>query len=161
MAAQVVLFGTTSREKDWRNNQVIPVLDTLDVTYFNPVVDNWTPDLAEKEAKALAEAETIVMVFDDTSPSFTGLAEAGWAALGAAQRGQQFVLYVDTDYQLNIPKEALVTEQAKEWAGYFKHWATSIRELTVRHAQEAELDTLHLCNSLDDVCDALRTIYAK
>ena len=159
MAEQVALFGSISREQDWRKEKVIPVLEALNVTYFNPVVDNWTPDLAEKEAAVMAQAETIVMIFDDSSPSFTGLAEAGWAALGAAQRGQNFVLYVDQAYELNIPQEVLSTPLAQEWGGYFKHWASSIRKLTVRHAQEAELETLYLCDSIEEVCETLKQIY--
>lgn len=161
MTEQVALFGSISKDKDWRKQLIIPLLEELNVSYFNPVVDKWTPDLAKKEAAIMAQAETIVMVFDDTSPSFTGLAEAGWAAVGVAQRGQHFVLYVDTSYELNIPNNLLTTDLAKEWAGYFKHWASSIRQLTVRHAQEANLETLHLCNSLDAVCDTLRQIYSK
>ena len=62
-------------------------------------------------------------------------------------------------YQLNIPQNILTTDLAKEWAGYFKHWATSVRELTCRHAQESDLETLYLCETMDEVCDTLKEIY--
>lgn len=159
MAVQVALFGAVSAEKDWRNNQVIPLLKKLNVTYFNPVVDNWTPERAPIEAQAMADAETIIMVFDNSSPAFTGLAEAGWAALGASQRGQNFILYIDMSYKLNIPESIITTDLAVEWSGYFKHWASSVRELTYRHAQESGLETLHLCDTMDKVCDKLKEIY--
>ena len=43
-----VFLGGTCNESTWRN-ELIPLLENAGVEYFNPVVDNWTPECQEEE----------------------------------------------------------------------------------------------------------------
>src|ERR1700682_3800918 len=93
---QVVLFGSIAGE--WRERQIIPVLNELGVTYYNPAKpDGWTHQAGDVEAQYMARCETVVMVFNASSPSFAALAETGWAALGCVTRNQHFILQIDLE----------------------------------------------------------------
>ena len=43
-----VFLGGTCNESTWRN-ELIPLLEKAGVEYFNPVVDDWTPECQEEE----------------------------------------------------------------------------------------------------------------
>jgi hypothetical protein len=99
---QVVLFGSIHGE--WRERHVIPVLTELGVTYYNPVQPlGWSQKAGDIEAEYMAGCETVVMVFNKTLPTFAGLAETGWAALGCMERRQHFIVQIDLDYVLRLP----------------------------------------------------------
>jgi hypothetical protein len=101
--AQVFLMGTIGGAYEdpnrdcWREDLVQPVLDELGVTYFNPVVSNWTEENAEIEARVIAQAETIVLVITASHPSIGSLAESGWAVLSAIEREQTIIVYIAPD----------------------------------------------------------------
>jgi hypothetical protein len=157
---QVVLFG--SIYGDWRENVIIPVLEELGVTYYNPVSETgWNKNLGDREADVMAHCETIIMVFNRTSPSFTSLAEAGWAALGAHVRGQTFIMQIDHDYTYQLPPALRDNADADEVRAWMQHWVTSSRYLTVKHAKEFNLPTLHIADTLDDIAAILRVKYRK
>lgn len=101
--AQVFLMGTVGGAYEdpardcWRENIVQPLLDELGVTYFNPVVSDFTDEDAEREARAIANAETIVLVITSTAPSVASLAESGWAVVSAIERDQTVIAYIQPE----------------------------------------------------------------
>jgi hypothetical protein len=101
------------------------------------------------------------MVVNRELPSFTSLAETGWAALGAMQRGQHFILQVDLDFTGELPETIRQSEEGQRWDNLFRHWTKSSRYLVVKHAQEFQIETLHLVKDMDGIIAALRAIYAK
>ncbi|MFN8374943.1 MAG: hypothetical protein U0694_18965 [Anaerolineae bacterium] len=155
---RVVLFGSISG--GWREKYIIPVLEEYGITYYNPVAPTgWTTIYGDREAELMAHCETIVIVINKTSAAFTSLAESGWAALGAAQRGQHFILQIDLDYMIDTEGAVTDTETGRSLQGYLKHWSTSSRYLVYKHAQEFRLDRIHLVNDMDGVIAKLRQIY--
>ncbi|MBX3086729.1 MAG: hypothetical protein KF716_34165 [Anaerolineae bacterium] len=157
---QVVLFGSISG--GWRERAVIPVLERLGVTYFNPASGgDWTPEMGRREGEAMAHAETILMVFTNDLPSFTGLAETGWAALGAVERGQLFILCLPSEnFRANTPWYL-------RWSGYvqritrlFNHYAKSSRLLVREHAAKFTHPNIHVVDSLEEAVTLLRQRYA-
>jgi hypothetical protein len=155
---QVVLFGSIMG--NWREDHIIPVLDELGVTYFNPAGANgWTTDMGDNEAEMMAHCETIVMVINTLRPSFTSLAETGWAALGAAERGQHFILQVDESFTYELSEAIRQAAGGAELAALMRHWTISSRYLVLRHARYFQLDRMHLVDNLDGVIARLRTIY--
>jgi len=98
--AQVVLLGTvggayTDANRDcWREDFVQPLLEELGVTYFNPVVENWTEESAAVEARVIAQAETLVLVITENHPSIGSLSESGWVILSALERDQNVIIYI-------------------------------------------------------------------
>ena len=155
---QVILFGSIAG--DWRENVIIPVLEELGVTYYNPVSETgWNTDLGDREAEVMAHCETIIMVLNRTSPSFTSLAETGWAALGAQVRGQTFILQIDHDLTYGLPESLQDHPDAQEVDAGLKHWVKSSRYLVDKHARQFNIPTMHVVDTLDDVVTVLRQNY--
>lgn len=101
--AQVFLMGTVGGSYEdpnrdcWREDVVQPILDELGVSYFNPVISDFTDEDAEREARAIANAETIILVITSTSPSVSSLAESGWAVVSALERDQTVIAYIEPE----------------------------------------------------------------
>ena len=129
-------------ERDcWREHVVQPLLDQLDVTYYNPVVEHWDDEKAREEAEAIANAETIVLVITQNHTSFGSLAESGWAVLSAIERDQTVIMFIaneqDNDDSLRARK--IVLSQAK--------------------TLNPHIDELIMVDDLDGVVEALRKYY--
>jgi hypothetical protein len=156
---QVVLFGSMSG--GWRERDIIPVLDQLGVTYFNPAVGGeWTPEMGKREAEAMVNGETVLMVFTNDLPAFTGLAETGWAALGASQRGQLFILCVLPDvFQEKIPWYLAWSSYVQRITRLYNHYAKSSRFLVMEHAAKFNSPNIRIVDSIEDVVRILRERY--
>ncbi|MEM9953553.1 MAG: hypothetical protein AAF846_18235 [Chloroflexota bacterium] len=157
---QVGLFG--SIRGNWREDHVIPVLKQLNVTYFHPgVVDaQWTQVMGLREADVLAQAETIVMVINHSTPGFGGLAEAGWAALGAAQRGQSFILHIPTGYKYE--GTGLAGVFGKKYVEMLDDYAGRTRFLVNEHAKRAQsvVNGLYVVENIEGVVKQLKELYS-
>lgn len=155
---QVVLFGSIAG--GWREQFIIPVLDEFGVSYYNPVQPNgWTEDAGEVEADVMASCETVVMVFNRTSPSFTALAETGWAALGCLLRNQHFILQIDLDYAFSLDPTLVTSSAGQDLNRMLQHWAVSGRYLVYKHAREFDHPRFHVVPDLPAVALKLREIY--
>ena len=89
------LFGTAGQSR-WRD-PVMTRLEQEGIPYFNPIVDEWTPECAPLEAENLATDKVLLFVVTGEEESFGSLAETGWAALSGMQNGQT-VLFVIQNY---------------------------------------------------------------
>ncbi len=156
---QVVLFGSIF--PDWREDHIIPVLEELGVTYFNPRLPGgwWYPEHGDQEAYFMAHCETIVQVFTTALPSFTALTETGWAALGAHLRGQTFIMQIDEDIQYGLPDSMKSAPEYEQLNRTLQHWATSSRYLVKKHAAEFNIPNMHVVPTLTDVARVLREKY--
>jgi hypothetical protein len=157
-APQVVLFGSIAGQ--WRERHVIPTLTELGVTYYNPVKpEGWTQQAGDVEAEFMAHCETVVMVFNQTLPSFGALAETGWAALGCVVRKQHFILQIELDFPLHLPPELTAMQTGKQLENDLQGWATRSRYLVYKHAREFTHPLLHLVDDVPAVAAKLREIY--
>lgn len=105
--SEVGLFGTCgSPASTWRQDIFIPELEKKDLAYFNPQVgpNEWTPEMATREAEHLASDEIIVLPISKETHGYGSLAEAGWAILSALLRGQRLGIYIEEDE--TIPEDA-------------------------------------------------------
>ncbi|MGJ3238775.1 MAG: hypothetical protein ACFE0Q_08730 [Anaerolineae bacterium] len=156
---QVALFG--SIKGNWREEHVIPVLKQLGVSYYHPgtVDEQWTQVMGLREADVMANAETIVMVINHSSPGFGGLAEAGWAALGAAQRGQTFILHIPTGYQYT--DSGLSAMLGKKYIDTIDDYAGRTRYLVNEHAKRFQsiVNGLYVEENIEGVVRVLREQY--
>lgn len=64
-----VFLGGTCNESTWRDD-LIKMLDTKKVEYFNPVVPDWTDEAAENELKERATCDIVLYVL---TPKMTGV----------------------------------------------------------------------------------------
>ncbi len=146
--AQVFLMGTIGGSYSdpgrdcWRENVVQPVLRDLGVTYYNPVVENWTEENAREEAESIRAAETIVLVITENHPSLGSLAESGWAVLSAVEREQTIILFI-------------ADEQENEDSQRARHIVLSQIETLA-----PQINALIQVESLEDVTIELRRLYA-
>ena len=61
-----VFLGGTCNDSNWRNN----LISLLKIDYFNPVVDDWTPDCMAEEIKQRNECDFCLYVI---TPKMTGV----------------------------------------------------------------------------------------
>ena len=157
---QVVLFGLIGG--DWREQQVIPVLTELHVTYYNPVQPlGWTHQSGDVEAEYMAGCETVVMVFNRTSPGFAALAEVGWAAAGCLERNQHFILQIDLDFPLHLPPELTALPAGAQLEKALQGWTTRSRYLVYKHACQFKHPRMHIVEDVPAVVTELRKIYGS
>ena len=145
--AQVFLMGTiggvySDPNRDcWREYVVQPELDDLGVTYYNPVVEDWSEENAREEAEAIANAETIVLVITANHPSFGSLAESGWAVLSAIERHQTVIMFIakEQENEDSLRARKIVLSQAE--------------------TLNPQIDQLIMVDNLDQVVEALHQLY--
>lgn len=61
-----VFLGGTCNESTWRDE----LIEMLDIDYFNPVVDDWTPECMEEEIKQRKKCDFCLYVL---TPKMTGV----------------------------------------------------------------------------------------
>lgn len=158
---QVALFGSIAG--GWREEHVIPLLTRLGVSFYHPGTPDqqWTQVMGFREADIMANAETIVMVINHSSPGFGGLAEAGWAALGAAQRGQTFILYIPTGYKFE--GEGLAAMFGKKYVDMLDDYAGRTRYLVNEHAKRFKdmVNGLYVVENIEGVLEVLEEQYGE
>lgn len=64
-----VFLGGTCNGSTWRE-VIIPLLETKNIGYFNPVVSDWTPECQEEEIR---QRETCDIVLYCITPKMTGV----------------------------------------------------------------------------------------
>ncbi len=158
---QVALFGAMGG--GWREAHVIPALEALGVTYHDPTIHGraWTEADGLREAEVMAHAETIVMVFPAGSPAFGGLAETGWAAASAHQRGQTFILHVAPDFTWEVAGWLRRLPGARGLVAQVEEYGVRARALVADHARRlaGTTDRLIVAESMAEVVAALRRRY--
>ncbi len=157
---EVFLMGTAGASH-WRE-PLKAAFDANGITYYDPIVPVWDEEARRREADALQRAAVVVMAITDETPSIGSLAESGWAALSALQRGQAFGLYVDPAHAEKEITSTNVTgwlidtllggrdRVDEEVAG-----GKRARKLVSSHAARLQLQfpdlNLYLATSLDDL----------
>ncbi|CAF3389877.1 unnamed protein product [Rotaria sp. Silwood1] len=70
-----VFLGGSCNPTTWRYEQAIPYFQLRSISYYNPQVANWTPDLVEIEHNAKESAEILFFVIDHDTRSLGSIAE--------------------------------------------------------------------------------------
>jgi hypothetical protein len=71
-----VYLGGSCNPTTWRKDIAIPLLEAAGITYYNPQVDNWTPELVDIERKAKAKAGNYLFVIDSQTRAISSMIEA-------------------------------------------------------------------------------------
>ena len=82
-----VFLGGSCNPTTWRKDSAIPTLHQKGVTYFNPQVDNWFPELIEIEEQAKMAASLLLFVVDDQTRAISSMVEVAYLA-GDTFRGK-------------------------------------------------------------------------
>ena len=75
MSTQVFLGGSCN-PTTWRKDVAIPSLTKAGVSFYNPQVENWSPELVAVEAAAKKEAEVLLFVIDGQTRAIASMLEA-------------------------------------------------------------------------------------
>jgi len=146
----VGLFGTCGGSR-WRE-QFIARYEALGIPYFNPQVDNWTPELADVEAWHLANDSLVL--FPITSETFAAgsLAETGFSALTAMRTNEnRFVmLFIDPNVD-----EALVTQNPQAAKDSIR-----ARKLVLAHLKQNPVSNVFVVESLEQMLEQSVKLYA-
>lgn len=70
-----VFLGGSCNPTTWRKDIAIPILEAAKITYYNPQVDEWTPDLMQIEAHAKRDAEMLFYVVDANTRAVASMNE--------------------------------------------------------------------------------------
>jgi hypothetical protein len=71
-----VFLGGACNPTTWRRDVAMPALERAGVSYFNPQVDEWHPDLIEIEANAKAGARLLLFVIGPETRGVASMVEA-------------------------------------------------------------------------------------
>ena len=72
--ANTTFLGGTCNESTWREELISQLNDKVD--FFNPVVDDWTPECQAREDKAREEAKYVLFVITSQMTGVFSIAEA-------------------------------------------------------------------------------------
>lgn len=78
--APEVFLGGSCNPTTWRADVAIPTLRDLGISFYNPQVSDWTPDLIELEHRAKEKARVLFFVMDSETRASAGAIEAAHIA---------------------------------------------------------------------------------
>ncbi|KAK9295226.1 hypothetical protein QLX08_010375 [Tetragonisca angustula] len=89
--AYEVFLGGSCNPTTWRSEIAIPTLQRLGITYYNPQVSHWGPELIAQEYEAKQTAKVLLFVIDNQTRNSAGIIEA---AQLAATRRESLILVI-------------------------------------------------------------------
>ena len=136
----VGLFGTCAGSK-WRD-KFITKYNKEEIAFFNPQVDDWSPEMATIEAEHLVNDE--IILFPVTSESYgTGsLAETGFSIMSAIRADETRFVVIMIDRVLDIhlmENEDLAKESSRS------------RALVIAHLKKIKHPNVFIVDTLDDM----------
>lgn len=75
-----IFLGGSCNPTTWRQAVAIPYLEMNGISYYNPQVDNWTPDVVKTERDAKQSAQVLLFVIDKQTRSTVSLVESAYMA---------------------------------------------------------------------------------
>lgn len=147
MSLCVGLFGTCGGST-WRD-EFMKKYDKLGVKYFNPQVDDWTPECAEEEANHLAEDAVILFPITSETYGMGSLAETGFSVLQAISLNNRrdFVVMIDRDLDPSLDDEITRKESIRA------------RALVSKHLEKLGMANVYIVQSLDDMLELSLELY--
>lgn len=137
---KIGLFGTTS--SNWRD-RFINRYDYLNIPYFNPSKDDWSPLDASNEANHLQSDDIILIPVLNTSYGFASLSEIGFAAIRAINEDKSLIVLIDDKVDSDLGSNELITLSNNTRAIIKQH----VIALSEKYPQ------IILANSLNDLLD--------
>ena len=75
-AGCAVFLGGACGSTTWRRDVAIPFLEAAGITYYNPQVDEWYPELVQIEQKAKQSALVLLFVIGSETRAVVSMVEA-------------------------------------------------------------------------------------
>jgi len=71
-----VFLGGSCNPTSWRTKIAIPILKRMGVAFYNPQVDDWSPELLAQEQQAKTEASVLLFIIDNDTRALMSMLEA-------------------------------------------------------------------------------------
>jgi len=136
------LFGTCGGST-WRD-QFMAVYAMSGISFFNPQVDDWTPEMADIEAQHLVEDEIILFPVTGETAGLGSLAETGFSMFQAMKTNMNryFVFMVEPECDpAHVTDPVLVKESRRA------------RALVRAHLRKNTHPNVFVCDSLMQMLD--------
>lgn len=104
-----VFLGGSCNPTTWRADIAIPTLNLLGISFYNPQVSEWTPDLLELEHRAKEKAKVLFFVMDSQTRSTAGAIEV--AHIAGKNSKRLVLVLLPYKPQQKILNETLSTEE--------------------------------------------------
>jgi len=136
------LFGTCGGSK-WRD-QFMAAYDARGISYFNPQVDNWTPEMADIEARHLVEDDIILFPVTGETAGTGSLAEIGFSLFQAAKAGtnRYFVFMVDAECDPTKVTDPMLAKESRR-----------ARTLVRAHLRKNTHPSVFVCDTFEEMLD--------
>ena len=86
-----MFLGGSCNPTTWRHDQAIPYFQSRSVSYYNPQVADWTPDLIEVEHRAKELAPLLFFVIDHDTRALASIVEVCYLAA----RGRSIIVVMN------------------------------------------------------------------
>jgi hypothetical protein len=100
-----VFLGGSCNPTTWRTEVVIPLLEAADISYYNPHIRQWIPELVDIEAKAKAQALNFLYVIDGETRPIGSMVEV--AAMLVDDPSAMYLVIEDVPAGLVIDGQAI------------------------------------------------------
>lgn len=87
-----VFLGGSCNPTTWRREIAIPYFQSYSISYYNPQVCEWTPDLVEIEHKAKEAARLLFFVIDNHTRALAAIAETAYLSA----RGRAIIVIISS-----------------------------------------------------------------
>lgn len=145
----VGMFGTCGAST-WRK-PFMEAFDALGVPFFNPQVLNWSPELAEVEAKHLSDDPIILFPITNETLAVASLTETGYAVANASVNSDRYVIVLVAQ----DVSEDLVEQSPQAAADSMR-----ARKLVLAHLARIDHPRIMLVSSLEAMLAATLKVYA-
>jgi hypothetical protein len=136
------LFGTCGGSK-WRD-RFMATYASNGINYFNPQVEDWTPEMADIEARHLVEDDIILFPVTGETAGMGSLAETGFSMFQAMKTNMNryFVFMVDPACDPNADIDPLLAKESRR-----------ARALVLAHLRKNPHPNVFLCGDLDQMLE--------
>lgn len=133
------LFGTCGGSR-WREPFMKSYADRS-IPFFNPQVDDWTPEMAQVEARHLAEDEIILFPVTGETYGTGSLSEVGFSILQAIRLDDRrdFVVLIEPTLDISLDNAVARKESLRS------------RALVGEHLRKLRLTNLYVVDTLDQM----------
>jgi len=146
-----VFLGGTCNESTWRN-ELIPMLDKFGIEYFNPVVDDWTPECQEEERvqkNLLCDVHLYVI-----TPRLTGFFSIAEIIESSFNQHKTTLVYIMDEDNVTYAEQGI----RKPGIAETKVWTIPQKKSLVAVSEMAEHHGAIICYSLEHIVKELEEV---
>jgi len=150
MSLCIGLFGTCGNTT-FRQDLFVPTYEQNDMAYYNPQVEDWTPECAVEEANHLANDEILLFPITRETYGSGSLSEIGFSVLNAIKLDSRRDMVVMIDQELNEDLIETNVIAAKE--------SLRARALVREHLKKLNYPNIYMVDDLETMLDLSMQLY--